>query len=135
MADLLTKTCSSKHFLENFDSWVRGPSWLVSSPDDWPKGQLGCIPCSVKGDLVSPVMFPVNKEPLVNISNFSSFSKLIGVVSKLFTAVGKFKKSRADPVEAATNFLMKEMQEEAFPHEVSYLKDRSSSGEVPSLIS
>ena len=30
---------------------------------------------------------------------------------------------------------MKEMQEEAFPHEVSYRKDRSSLGEMTSLIS
>ena len=134
-ADLLTKPCTSKHFLENFDTWIRGPSWLDSSPVEWPKGQLGCIPHSVKGDLISPVMFPVNKEPLVNISRFSSFSKLISVVSKFFTAVFKFKKSRADPVEAATNYLLKVMQEEAFPLELSYLKNRDSSGEIPSLVS
>ena len=132
-ADLLTKPCTSKHFLENFSTWVKGPSWLRSSSDEWPKGQLGCIPSNVKGDLISPVMFP-NKEPLVNISDFSSFSRLIGVVSKFFTAVYKFRKSQADPVVAATNYLMKVMQEEAFPLELAYLKDKNSSAEIPPLV-
>ena len=134
MADLVTKPCSAKQFLDNFDSWVRGPSWLDSAPENWPKGQLGCIPVAVKGDLISPIMFPVNKEPLVNISNFSSFTKLIGVVTKFFSAVFKFKRSSSDPVEAATNYLMKTMQGEAFPLELSFLKDRNSSSEVPSLV-
>ena len=79
-ADLLTKPCTSKCFLENFCTWVKGPSWLKSPSDEWPKGHLGCIPSYVKSDLISPVMFP-KKEPLVNISNFSSFSRLISVVS------------------------------------------------------
>ena len=133
-ADMLTKPCSSKSFLEKFDSWVRGPPWLNSSPDEWPKGHLGCIPCSAKGELVSPIMFPVNKEPLIDISKFSSFSRLISVVSKFFTAVHKFSKSSTDPVEVATNYLMKVMQEEAFPQELAYLKNKDST-EVPTLVS
>ena len=88
----------------------------------------------MKGDLISPVMF-LNKEPLVNISNFSSFTMLISVVSKVFIAVCKFKKSQADPIEAATNYLMKMMQEEAFSLDLAYLKDKNSSVEVPPLVS
>ena len=49
-ADLVTKPCSSKQFLETFSTWVKGPSWLKSSSEEWPKGQLGCIPSSVRGD-------------------------------------------------------------------------------------
>ena len=133
-ADLITKPCSARIFLDRFDDWVRGPSWLTLSPDGWPKGQLGCIPCSVKGNLLNPVMVP-NKEPLVNICEYSSFSKLIGVVTKFFTAVFRFKKSLADPVSAATNYLMKTMQEEAFPLELDYLSKRDSSAPVPLLVS
>ncbi|XP_064111443.1 uncharacterized protein LOC135218931 [Macrobrachium nipponense] len=131
-ADLLTKPCTCKYFLENFSLWIKGPSWL-NSPDEWPKGLLGCIPDNVKGDLISPVMFP-KKEPLVNISNFSSFSRLISIVSKVFTVVYKFRKIQADPVEAASNYLLRLMQEEAFPLELSYLKSRNSLVEVPPLV-
>ena len=133
-ADLLTKPCSAKNFLDRFDNWIGGPSWLTLSQDEWPKGQLGCIPCSVKGSLLTPVMVP-NKEPLANICEYSSFSKLIGVVTKFFTAVFKFKKSTADPVIAATNYLMKTMQEEAFPLELDYLRKQDSSIQVPPLVS
>ena len=70
---------------------VKGPSWLNSLSEEYPKGLLGCILSNVMGDLISPVMFP-NKEPLVNISNFSSFFRLISIASKFFTAVYKFKR-------------------------------------------
>ena len=106
---------------------------MNSPSDEWPKGLLGCIPDNVKGDLISPVMFP-KKEPLVNINNFSSFSRLISVVSKVFTVVHKFRKIQADPVEAATNYLIRLMQDEAFPLELSYLRNRKSSSEVPPLV-
>ena len=33
-ADLLTKPCTSKCFLENFCTWVKGPSWLKSPSDE-----------------------------------------------------------------------------------------------------
>ena len=134
-ADFVTKPCSSKHFLENFVSWVVGPHWLVLPPREWPKGQLGCIPHSAKGELITPVLGPAKTDALVDICKYSSFSKLIGVTTKLFTAVFKFKKSLADPVEAATNYLIKVMQHETFDLEISYLQNPNSMAEVPKLVS
>ena len=134
-ADLLTKPCSSKTFLDKFDSWIYGPHWLVLPSSEWPKGQLGCIPCSAKSELVTPVLGPAKAEPLIDICKYSSFSKLIGVTTTFFKFVFKFKNSRADPVEAATNFLFRNMQEEVFSSELSYLKNPNVALEVPKLIS
>ena len=47
-ADFLTKPCSSKVFLERFSWWNCGPQWIFSPPQEWPKGQLGCIGCPVQ---------------------------------------------------------------------------------------
>ena len=133
-ADLLTKPCSSKLFLDKFNSWVCGPHWLVLPPGEWPKGQLGCIPCSAKSELITPALGPAKAEPLVNICKYSSFSKLISVTTKLFIAVFRFKKSNADPVEAATNYLIKLMQKETFSVELAYLSSPNANFEVPQLV-
>ena len=134
-ADLLPKPCTSKLFLDKFDSWVYGPHWLVVPPEEWPKGQLGCIPCSAKSELITPVLGPAKAESLVNICKYSSFSKLISVTTKLFIAAFRFKKFNADPVEAATNYLIKFMQKETFSVELAYLSSPNVMFEVPQLVS
>ena len=50
----------------------------------------------------------------MDLCKYSSYSRLLGVTIKAFTAVFRFKKSAADPVEAANNYLISLMQEEAF---------------------
>ena len=134
-ADFVTKTCSPSAFKEKFDWWNVGPQWLLSPPQEWPKGQLGCIPQDAKGDLISSVLGPVKPSPLVDICKYSSFSELLGVTVKIFTAVHKFKKSKADPVGPAINYIMKLMQEEAFPLELKYLRDPESTSDIPRLVS
>ena len=134
-ADFLTKPCSSKIFLEKFDCWIHGPQWMLSPPQEWPKGQLGCIPCSIKGELISAVFGPARTGPLIDVCKYSSYSKLVGVATKVFSACFKFKKSGADPVEAAHNYLYSLAQEEGFPSELEYLKDPKSTVDVPALVS
>ena len=72
-ADLLTKPCTSKFFLDKFISWVCCLHWLVLPPEEWPKGQLGCIPYSAKSELITPVLGPAKAEPLVITFKYSSF--------------------------------------------------------------
>ena len=55
LADLVTKPCSAKIFLDMFSTWIYGPDWIELPSDQWPKGQLGCIPHAHQGELVNPV--------------------------------------------------------------------------------
>ena len=76
----------------------------------------------MKGELVSPVLGPAEAAPLVDLCKYSRYSRLVDVTIKVFTAIFRSKKSSAEPVEAANNYLISLMQEEAFPLELGYLK-------------
>ena len=73
---------------------MHGPDWLVLSPEEWPKGQLECIPCKVKGELITPILGPAKPAPVLDMCKYSSFSRLIGVTVRFFSAVHEFKKSQ-----------------------------------------
>ena len=122
-------------FLERFSLWTCGPQWIFSPPQEWPKGQLGCIPCAMKGELVSPVLGPAEAAALVDLCKYSRYSRLVDVTIKVFTAISRSKKSSVEPVEAANNYLISLMQEEAFPLELGYLRDPKSAVDTPNLVS
>ena len=132
-ADFLTKVCDPKKFLEKFDWWVKGDDWLLAPPQEWPKGQLGCIPSAIKGELVNTVLAQAESAPVVDVNKYSNYSELLEYTVWIFKAVHRFRKSDADPVRAATNYLMGLMQRDAFPSELSYLKDPEGA-EVPPLV-
>ena len=135
LADLVTKPCSAKVFLDKFCSWVYGPDWLELPPSQWPKGQLGCIPHVVKGELVNPVFNTFDEKHVLDIRRFSSFSFLLGVVVKIFKFIVICRKIDKDPTELATNHLFRIMQSEDLSKEKEYLKSPSSFQEVPKLVS
>ena len=45
----------------------------------------------MKGELVSTVLGPAKAAPLVDLCKYSSYSRLLGVTIKVFTAVFMFK--------------------------------------------
>ena len=75
-ADFLTKPYGSKVFKEKFDWWINGARWLLAPPQEWPKGQLGCIPYEIKSDLVNAAIAQVDTAPVVDVNTFSSYSHL-----------------------------------------------------------
>ena len=106
LADLVTKPCSAKVFLDKLSTWIYGCDWLELLSDQWPKGQLGCIPHACQGELVNPVFNVSDPEPILHIIKFSSFTFLLGVMVKVLKFV-LVKKVNRDPVEMATNYLFK----------------------------
>ena len=133
-ADLLTKVCSGKRFCEFYKNWVEGPDWLRLPSTECPTGPLACIPHAVKDELISSAIEQVAPAPVIDIERFSSFSRLISVVSLVFKFVNKCRKLKErDPVEDAANFLMRTMQQDTFQAELDYLRNPSS-GEPPSLV-
>ena len=103
--------------------------------DQWPKGQLGCIPHAYQGELVNPVFNVSDPEPILDIRKFSSFTFLLGVMVKVCKFIVLVKKVNRDPVEMATSYLFKQMQSEEFSREIAYLKSPSSFNETPKLVS
>ncbi|MEO0900443.1 MAG: hypothetical protein AAFY71_28800, partial [Bacteroidota bacterium] len=134
VADLVTKPCSAERFETDFELWMYGPSWLKLPSTEWPKGQLGCIPLSVRDSLVSAAVEPciTNSCPL-DVKKFSSFSKLISFTSYVFKFINKCRKREDDPMDSAVGYLVKQMQESEFARELAYLKDPSSE-EAPPLV-
>ena len=79
----MTKPWSAKVFLDKFSTWIYGSDWLELPSDQWPKGQLGCIPHAYQGKLVNPVFNVSDPEPTLDIRKFSSFTFLLGVMVKV----------------------------------------------------
>ena len=70
LADLVTKPCSAKVFVDKFANWVYGPDWLELPSDQWPKGQLGCIPHAYQEELVNPALNLSTTEPILDIRKY-----------------------------------------------------------------
>ena len=137
LADLVTKPCSAKGFLDKFSTWIYGPDWVEFPSDQWPKGQPGCTSRAYQGELVRPTpIFNVsNPEPILDKIKFYSFTFLLGIMVKVFKFIVLVRKVKSDPVEMATNYLFKLMQSEEFSRELAYLKSPSYFSETPRLIS
>ena len=135
LADLVTKPCSAKVFLDKSSTWIFGPDWLELSSDQWPKGQLGCIPHAYQGELINPVFSASDTEPILNIRKVSSSTFLLGIMVKVFKFIVLVRKVDRDPVEMATNYLFKLMQSDEFSRDIAYLRSPSSFNEIPKLVS
>ena len=135
LADFVTKPCSAKVFVDKFSTWIYGPDWLELPSDQWPKGQLGCIPHVYQGELVNPVINISDPEPILDVRKYSSFSFLLGVMVKVFKFIVLVRRVNRDPVEMATSYLFKLMQSEEFSRKIDFLKSLSSFNKTPKLVS
>ena len=115
LADFVTKPCSAEVFVDKFSTWIYGPDWLELPSDQWPKGQLGCIPHAYQGELVNPAINISDPEPILNVRKYFSFSFLLGVMVKVFKFIVLVRRVNRDPVEMATSCLFKLMRSEEFP--------------------
>ena len=142
-ADLLTRGVTVSKFKSELPRWCHGPSWLQGASPNWPSGDLQCLSQASK-ELVgnSPaVMFtpePVRlmTEHLIDVSKYSSFTKVLAVASSMFKFVQNTRphKNHVSSVrEAAIQYLLKCMQHDSFSTELSYLKDPSSS-KAPDIV-
>ena len=128
VADLVTRDISLKCYLENLERWRDGPKWITDSCSSWPIGTLGCIPTNnLSPDnalMCNPLVVNSLPECPLNISNFSSFSKLLGVMIKIKEAVLRFKKLPIDSFAIKNDsliYLVKISQQAHFSEEINYL--------------
>ena len=130
VADLVTKTVSASKFCKYFKTWANGPPWILKCKENWPTGQLGCIPASVKVDIEEescPIVMAVSKDSkasILDMERFSTYTKLLNVTIKVFSAVNKFQGKPVLLPEVKSHsfyYLMKCMQLECFEEEIRAL--------------
>lgn len=96
VADFVTRDISLKCFLENLTRWRDGPARIVKPCSSWPVGVLDCIPTgnlSPDNALVcSSLAIRALPECPLDISKYSSLSKLLGVMIKIKEAIQRFGK-------------------------------------------
>ena len=127
IADIFTRPCTMKDFLEKQNLWFHGPSWLNDRVDSWPTGTLGCIP-SQFSNLIANVNICPQPDFLIDVENFSSYSRLIGVLTKVFVAKNKFLKkdcSLDDAKSQAFQYLVRMNQEQHYSDVLKFLNDET----------
>ena len=132
-ADMLSRGITLENFIDKLDFWLHGPDWIRGETVCWPSSDYGCLSEASK-NLVMCTTLGVKQEPLspvVAFERFSSFSKLLMSTSKVFSflkLLGVLKEvtmrrlwGTTETLEISKLHLIKIMQAEAFPHELSYL--------------
>ena len=144
IADIVSRGVSVHDFCADKQLWIEGPSWIMDENTFWPTGQLGCIPTQFigqKGSVVAPLI--VN-EPLIEVSNYSSYNTLFSSTCRFFEAVNAFKKlikkekgedETIDVKVQAFNYLIKQMQSSYYATEIEFLSsDNPRARTAPPLI-
>lgn len=126
IADLLTRGVHFREFNLMFNTFLKGPSWLVSQ--NFPTGNLGSLSDSTAGQVLStiacnPAIFPAS-DSLLNIKKFSSLSSLLGTLTRVFQAVSKFAKkdpATYEPALEAKRYIIKLIQAQHYPMVLKFL--------------
>ena len=137
-ADLITRGLTFDKFREDIETWNSGPAWLTS-PESWPVSDLNCLSKENKRVILSNVTFNDSDSelrqvgPVVPFKQFSDLRMLIAVTAIAFKLRNRIKKVNEDPNLCAVQHLIKAMQFESFPEELSYLHNPTGK-RVPELV-
>ncbi len=117
---------SAESFIELKQDWLKGPDWLVLPQNNWPSGNLGCIPTKFLsimciGNDNSESLIDNSDKSFMDFERFSSYTFLFNTVCCIFRAINLMKKSTHTDVKCKTfKFLMSQNQRE-FKLERAYL--------------
>ena len=118
--DLITRGISFRIFQSKFNFWENGPLFLKSSPLTVPISPLQCLSDNSKAVMCSNV---VSTEEIFSLDKYSSFNKLLRVVSLVLEFTQKCRKfftSQSMCVNEARIYLIKIQQKLYFSEEISY---------------
>ena len=137
-ADLLTRGLSLQQFKDNLKFWLKGPLFIRTGGEiAWPSADLRCLSDTSKAVVCTTLIdVHVPSPPLVCFERFSKLPKLINCIKIVikFLAMKKILKEETmeriwgtvDIAEIAKLYLLKKMQDESFPKELSFLKESSN---------
>lgn len=129
IADLITRNTTQSQIEARLSEWLEGPSWLLTG--NQPSGNLGCIPDQFTEALTVAATTATTEAAdteIIKIEKFPSYSQLLEVTSKVFFAIGKFKRqpiSTEQAKVAAFRYLIKRDQKRYYEFVIKYLNDRT----------
>ena len=107
--------CASRGMMGNeIDSkslWWNGPSWLSQNKEKWPQRDFACLKvCPEENKKIQIASTEVDSDQnLIEVTRFSSFSKLIRVAAWVIKFVTMLKKERTEKVVSSNNLVDAEL--------------------------
>ena len=125
-ADLLTRGLSLNKFEDLPQFWTYSPEWLKTADSDWALNELNCLSDANKKTFRTNVaidndQFQGSKVECIPTKSFSNYGKLLRVTGLVFRFIKIKCKVNIDTAQSAITYLVKTMQAECFPKEISSL--------------
>ncbi|KAJ0176915.1 hypothetical protein K1T71_007287 [Dendrolimus kikuchii] len=103
------------------DRWFKGPEFLHGPPTNWPKEE----PTETEDDEVV-VTYTTDEKPLVDVTRFSSYGKLLRATAYALAFIDKCRRRtrtmETRHIERAERLLIRQAQQESFPKDYERLK-------------
>ncbi|XP_071037206.1 uncharacterized protein [Parasteatoda tepidariorum] len=122
--------------LKSLDLWWLGPTWLTQSSKFWPSKQLNDANPDIYAELRKPAsqsLLITSYQPLIDISRFSSYMKLLRVTAWIFCFSYNCRSKQhisidlaCDELNTAKNYWILTVQKQCFSAELNALQNNSS---------
>ena len=137
-ADLLTRGSSINKFKDLLQFWTYGPEWLKTADSDWPVNKLNCLSEANKKTIQTNVaidndQFRGSKVECIPTKSFSNYGKSLKGTELVFRFIKIKCKVNIALVQSAITYLVKTMQAECFPKEISFLNSPGNRN-IPDLV-
>ena len=137
-ADLLTRGLSLNKFKDLLQFWTYGSEWLKTADSDWPVNKLNCLSEANKKTIQTNVaidndQFRGSKVECIPTKSFSNYGKLLKGTELVFRFIKLKCNVNIALVQSAITYLVKTMQAECFPKEISFLNSPGNRN-IPDLV-
>jgi len=132
-ADLITRGVSTSTFLSKLPFWLKGPSWILQNQSQWPVSKLKCLSEANKEKTLQCNLSVDVPQSLLPLEDYSSIHKLYRVTSNIFKFINRSKGLDEDSDRRAQLYWLKQMQQQCFSREISFLKNPKKD-EIPSIV-
>ncbi|XP_042895210.1 uncharacterized protein [Parasteatoda tepidariorum] len=133
-ADLLSCGAAPTE-LKSLDLWWLGPTWLTQSSKFWPSKQLSDVNPDIYAELRKPAsqsLLITSYQPLIDISRFSSYMKLLRVTAWIFRFLYNCRSKQrisidltCDELNTAKNYWILTVPKQCFSAELNALQNKS----------
>ncbi|GFR05940.1 integrase catalytic domain-containing protein [Trichonephila clavata] len=138
-ADIVSRGCSPEELMKNSRFW-HGPHWLTLSEENWPKNERLSQETTNEERRVKYISINYssefqNEEPILDINDFSSISKIFRITAWIRRFINNLKLKKedriktplsAEEIEEAEEIWIKKVQAEKFGIEINCLEENKN---------